>query len=63
MENAAGNRRMYHMEIRRTDGETRVPLDVLAESEDAAQAQIPADFVLVRFTERYSWPEITPLEA
>ena len=55
-------RKMYHMEIRRTDSDKLVPLDVLAESEARALEQLPADFVFVRFTEQYSWPGITELE-
>ena len=62
MENEKAERRMYHMEIRRVDRELCVPFDVYAESEEAALTQLPADFVFVRWTERFSWPQITELE-
>ena len=55
-------RRMYHMEIRRTDRELCVPFDVLAESEEAALSQLPADFVFVRWMNCFAWPQITELE-
>lgn len=62
MEETAAARRMYHMEIRREDNEKRIPFDVLAESEEAAKAQLPRNFVFVRFTEVFAWPEISELE-
>ncbi len=62
MEENTVSKKMYHMEIRRTDGEKLVPLDVLAASEEEALTQLPADFVFVRFTDTYSWPGITALE-
>lgn len=56
------DRKMYHMEIRRNDRELCVPFDVYAESEEAALRQLPADFVFVRWTDCFSWPQITELE-
>lgn len=52
-----GERKMYHLIIRRTDGTRTVPIEILAESEEAAKAHIPADFAFVRFADRYYWPE------
>lgn len=62
MEQDKSERRMYHMEIRRSDRELCVPFDVLADSEEAALAQLPADFVFVRWTDCFAWPQITELE-
>ena len=62
MENEKPERRMFHMEIRKNGVERCVPFDVLAESEEAALRQLPADFVFVRWTERFAWPQITELE-
>ena len=62
MENSKSSRRMYHMEIRRTDRELCVPFDVLAEDEETALRQLPAGFVFVRWTDRFFWPQITELE-
>lgn len=62
MENEKPQHRMYHMEIRKNDGGRCVPFDALAESEEAALRQLPVDFVFVRWTERFAWPQITELE-
>ena len=52
----ADGKKMYHLLIRNSETGREVPMESLADSEEAALEAIPNGFTLVRYLDRYWWP-------